>query len=295
MPFILVDRLKNGDEVKVYYTISGNPKGIPVVYLHGGPGDAITPSFKRQYDLKLYRLLLFDQRGCGKSMPYNHTEKNTTKHLLSDIETLRKLMGVDKWVVTGGSWGSALALLYAEKWPLCVSGLILRGVYDLNLDTSVIESVYPENDDVINKLVKADTKEEYYKKTRKILLGKKTPTRRKLINALNKNDPLYVYDKAGKDPFDVQETLAIIGNHYESHHFFSTTKDLYKNLYKIKHIPTLMLEGRYDIVTPMNIAYKLHKALPKSELRVVKSGHTMHEHSMMKALYKASKDMARLL
>jgi proline iminopeptidase len=295
MPFLPVDKLKNGQEVKLYYTVCGNPNGIPVVYLHGGPGDAITPSFKRQYDLKIYRLLLYDQRGCGKSLPHNHVEKNTTQLLLQDIEELRKVMGVEKWLITGGSWGSALAILYAEKWPARVLGLILRGVYDLNLDTSVIQSVYPEQDDVIDKIIPTKSSREYFKKSKKILLGKRTNTRRKLINALNQNDPLYVYDKPGKDTFAVKETLAIIGNHYEANHFFMPTKAIYSNLHKIIHLPVLMLEGRYDVVTPMNIAYTLHKKLPKSELRIVRSGHTMHEHAMMKALCKASRDMAVML
>jgi len=292
MPYIFLDSLKNGEKVQVYYAIYGNHNGIPAVYLHGGPGDAITPFFRKQFDLKLYRLLLFDQRGCGKSLPPNHTEKNTTKHLLNDIEALRKLMNVEKWVVTGGSWGSALALLYAEKWPSRVSGLILRGVYDLTLDNTVLQSVYPETDDILDKIVASKNSKDFYRKTNKILAGKKTSTRRNLIKALNNNDPLYVYKKPDTDTFKVQETLAIIGNHYESHRFFMPTNAVYKNLSKIKHLPVLMLEGRYDVVTPMNIAYKLSKKLPKSELRVIRSGHTMHEPEMIKALHKASQDMA---
>jgi proline iminopeptidase len=295
MPYISVDTLKNGAVVKVYYTIVGNPAGIPAVYLHGGPGDSITPFYKKQFDLKLYRVLLFDQRGCGKSLPRNHLEKNTTKHLLADIESLRKVMEVDRWVVSGGSWGSALALIYAEKWPSHVSGLILRGVYDLSLDSSVLQAVYPETDDILDKILPSKSARDFYHKTNKVLNGKKSVTRRKLINAMNDNDPLYVYDRPGKDSFAVKETLAVIGNHYESHHFFMPTKSIYEGLHKIKHLPCIMLEGRYDVVTPMDIAYKLSKLLPESDLRVVKSGHTMHETTMIKALYKASRDMVKLL
>ena len=295
MPYISVDRLKNGDEVKVYYTTLGNKKGVPVVYLHGGPGDSITPFYKKQFDLKLYHVLLFDQRGCGKSLPRNHLEKNTTKHLLTDIEELRKVMGVEKWVVSGGSWGSALALLYAEKWPSHISGLILRGVYDLSLESDVLQSVYPENDDAIDTIVPSKGTKDFYRKTMKILTGKKTKTRRQLIHAMNKNDPLYVYGTPGKDSFSVQETLALIGSHYENNAFFMPKRIIYKNLHKIQHLPLIMLEGRYDIVTPMHIAYELSKKLPKSDLRVIRSGHTMHETAMIKALYKASQDMVNLV
>lgn len=296
MPYVSVDTLKNGDPVKIYYTIVGNPKGVPAVYLHGGPGDAITPSFKKQFDLKLYRLLLFDQRGCGHSEPRNHLEKNTTRHLLDDMETLReKVMGVEKWLVAGGSWGSALALLYAEKWPARCTALLLRGVFDLSLDSAVMSQVYPENDEELDSLVPSKTTREFNAKTTKLLSGKKTATRRKLIHALNRNEPLYVYSKPGKDSFAVQETLALIGNHYESHRFFVPSNTIYKRLHKIKHLPVIMVEGRYDVVTPMTMAFKLSKLLPHSELRIVQAGHSMHDHDMMQALKKASRDLAHVL
>ena len=292
MPYIPVDRLRDGREVEMHYTVHGNPEGIPLVYLHGGPGDAVTPSFQHQFDLRLYRLYLYDQRGCGKSKPRNHLEKNTTHHLLKDIETLRRHVGADQWVVAGGSWGSALALLYAEKWPRRVLGLILRGVFDLSLDNSVLDGMYPENKALIDAIVPARNGREFNKKSMKILTGKKTATRRKLIHALNKNEPMYVMGKASKDSFAVQETLAVIGQHYEGRRFFVPSDAIYKGLHRIRHVPTIMVEGRYDMVTPMNMAYTLSKRLPRSELRIVPAGHTMHEHAILKALHQASKDLA---
>lgn len=292
MPYISVDRLRDGTPVEMHYTVYGNPQGIPLVYLHGGPGDAVTPSFQDQFDLNLYRLYLYDQRGCGKSKPRNHLEKNTTLHLLKDLEMLRCHCEVEQWVVAGGSWGSALALLYAEKWPRRVLGLLLRGVYDLTLDNAVLDSMYPENKALIDEIVPATSEREFYRKTMRILTGKKTATRRKLIHALNKNEPLYVMGKASKDSFAVQETLAFIGKHYEGHHFFVPPNAVYKGLHRIRHVPTIMVEGRYDMVTPMNIAYTLSKRLPRSELRIVPAGHTMHERAILKALFQASKDLA---
>ena len=117
MPFLEVDVLSNKDVVRMYYCEYGTPNGIPLVYLHGGPGDEVNETFKAQFDEKKYRIVLFDQRGCGKSTPRNHLEKNTTTHLLSDIEKLRQCLDIEKWVVAGGSWGSSLALIYAEKHP----------------------------------------------------------------------------------------------------------------------------------------------------------------------------------
>ena len=293
MPSLLVDHLHDGTPVEMHYSVHGAPQGIPLVYLHGGPGDAVTPSFQDQFDLTLYRLFLYDQRGCGKSKPRNHLEKNTTRHLLKDLETLRRHVGVDQWVVAGGSWGSALALLYAEKWPRRVLGLLLRGVFDLSLDNSVLESMYPENKALVDELVPSRTTHDFYKKTMKILTGKKTTTRRNLIHALNNNAPMYVMRKASKDSFAVQETLALIGQHYEGHHFFVPSDAIYRGLHRIRHVPTIMVEGRYDMVTPMNMAYTLSKRLPQSELRIVPAGHTMHERAILKELVQASKDLAK--
>jgi pimeloyl-ACP methyl ester carboxylesterase len=125
-----VDTLKNGDTVKIYVEMSGNKTGIPVIYLHGGPGDHSDPSIRRLFNPKVFNIIQFDQRGCGQSVPLNHTEKNTTQHLIKDMEAIRKLIQVPKFLVAGGSWGTTLALAYAEAHP--VLGLILRGVFDLS-------------------------------------------------------------------------------------------------------------------------------------------------------------------
>lgn len=289
MPKITVDYLKSREAVVLNYTVYGNKTGVPLVYLHGGPGDAVTPSFKRQFDASVYRVILYDQRGCGKSTPRNHLEKNTTSLLLSDLEKLREHLGVDKWVVAGGSWGSSLALLYAEKWPDRVLGLLLRGVYDLSLDNCVLNSVYPESKEVLDSIA---SRKNFNKTASKILSGKKNATRRKLIETMESNDPLYVNQPPGKDSFKTQETLALIGHHYEAHHFFMPKNAVYKGLAKIKHIPIIMVQGRYDVVTPMNIAYGISKKLPLCELRVIRAGHTMHETAIMKALKTASTDLA---
>ena len=294
MPYVSVDVLKNGKSVDVWYEECGNPRGVPLVYLHGGPGDAVSDAFKRQFDLSVFRLMLFDQRGCGKSKPRNHLEKNTTRYLIHDIETLRTKMEVEKWIVAGGSWGTSLALIYAEAFPDRVLGLLLRGVYDLSLDNCVLESVYPEDQDMIQTLTKSKSSKDAYRKTSAVLNKKSTNvTRRRLISVMENNEPLYVIDKAHPDTFKKQETLALIGHHYEKHNFFMPKGAIYKSIHKIRHIPMIMVQGRYDVVTPMNIAYKLSKLLPNCELRVVHAGHTMFERSIKKAMRVASTDLVQ--
>lgn len=291
-----VGKLKNGAPIKVYFEFWGNPKGVPVLYLHGGPGDHVSKEMPTWFNQTAYNILLFDQRGCGKSEPRNHTEQNTTAHLISDIELLRKMVPAEKMVVAGGSWGTALAILYAEKYPQRVLGLILRGVYDLDLSDPIIPLVYPKEDDQMNALVPSKTQTMFFKKITRLLKGKRTAKRRKVVDLLTTNAPLFVMSRnTHRDTYKDKETLAVVGNHYEAHHFFKSKKLLYKNLRKIKHIPTIMVEGRYDIVTPMYIAEKMCKLMPKCDLRIVKSGHAAMEPETKKALVKASADMLRLI
>ena len=144
--WIRTDRLSDGQHVEIYVECSGNPEGVPVIYLHGGPGDHSSPRIRRLYDPKFYNIILFDQRGCGKSLPANHTEKNTTDYLIRDIESIREFVHAKSMIVSGGSWGSTLALLYAQAHPARVDALLLRGIYDLTND-DVVDQMYPEQED----------------------------------------------------------------------------------------------------------------------------------------------------
>lgn len=292
--YIDAGHLKDGTPIQVYYEISGNRQGVPVMYLHGGPGDHISASFRNVYDPKRYFVILVDQRGCGKSKPRNQLEKNTTTDLLNDMEAIRTQLNVSKMVVAGGSWGTALAILYAEKYPARVHGLILRGVYDLDLKDVVLPLVYPDAEEALDQLIPSKTNKTFYRKVTRVLTGPRTAKRRKLIDLLTAPEPMYVMSKTKHtDSYKDKETLAVVGNHYEAHHFFSSRKGLYKKLKKLKHIPVIMVEGRYDIITPMYIANELCKQLPKCDLRVVKSGHAALEPDTQKALLKASNDMLK--
>jgi proline iminopeptidase len=291
------DTLSNGEMVKIYVECSGNPHGYPIIYCHGGPGDHVTSRLRQLYNPN-YKIILFDQRGCGHSKPLNHLEKNTTSFLLSDMEAIRKHIGCDQWIVSGGSWGSSLALLYAEQYPTRVSGLILRGIYDLSTTNDILDIVYPEKEKQMSKLLHLKTKsnKEMYTKTTRLLNSKKTKKRRKLIELLADDESMYVISKQPhEDTFQSKETLSIVGNHYEKNKYFVAKNKIYKNIHKIKHIPTIMVEGRYDLVTPMKMAYKLSKKLNHCELMIVRGGHSSQEHEVTRALVHASDKMYHIV
>jgi len=279
------------DGAEIYLECSGNKKGIPVVYLHGGPGDHITPRHRRWYNPKDYFIILFDQRGCGKSRPANDIKKNTTHYLIQDMENIRTHLGIDKWIVAGGSWGSSLSLLYAIYHPDKVLGMLLRGIYDLSQD-DVSDQVYPEEKDKLYSLLNIKYKSQENTKIKKVL-SRKTKKRRQLIRLLENDEPMFAVSKPMKTNFKESETLTIIGNHYDLNHYFVPSGFIYKHIDRIKHIPTILVEGRLDIITPMRMAYRLSKTLSNCELRIVKAGHSAMEENIMKELIRASKDIKK--
>jgi proline iminopeptidase len=289
--YLHVDTLSSGEKVRVYVECSGNPKGYPVIYLHGGPGDHINPHVRRLYNPKKYNIIMFDQRGCGKSKPSYHTEKNTTQKLISDMEQIRTWIGCDKWLVTGGSWGSSLALLYAQEHPTRTTGLILRGVYDLTQDNCVLDTIFKDKKEEMNTLLRLKTKKdsERYRKTNHMLsLPKKNKTRKKLLELLSEDNGISMFSKTRTDNEHSKETVAIVGNHYEQHHYFVPKNIIYKNMYKIKHIPCYIVNGRYDIITPFPMAYKLKDKFDTCQFTIVKGGHTVMEPEISEALVNAS-------
>ena len=277
---------------EIYLECSGNRNGIPIVYLHGGPGDHITPTHRRWYNPKDYFIILFDQRGCGQSTPLNDIKKNNTHLLIQDMEAIRSHLGIDKWVVAGGSWGSSLALLYAIYHPDKVLAMLLRGIFDLSKD-DVLDDIYPEEKDKLYTLLNIKHKSEEDLAIKKVL-SRKTKKRRDLIHLMANEEPMFITSKPMNINFKHSETLTIIGNHYDLNHFFVPPGFIYKHIDKIKHIPTILIQGRYDIITPMRMAYRLSKAL-KCELRIVKAGHSAMEENITKELIKASMDIKNRL
>lgn len=281
-----VDTLPNGKKVELYVECIGNTKGIPVIYLHGGPGDHITPRHRRWYDPKAYHIILWDQRGAGQSKPTAHTERNTTKLLISDMEKIRQYVGVKTWVVAGGSWGSSLAMMYAQAHPQRVRAMILRGIYDLSKQ-DVLDAMWPEQTDQLHKVlgIKSDRQEQTAMNK---VLSRKTRKRRQLIHLMQNDEVMSVFTPIKPLKYKETETMTIIGNHYDANNYFVPKDTIYKNMHKIKHIPTIMVEGRYDMVTPMEIAYKLSKKFYHCQLMVVRAGHATLETEIVKGLVKAS-------
>lgn len=282
-----VDTLRNG-KVELYVELSGNPQGIPVIYCHGGPGDRSIPYIRQLYNPKKYNIILFDQRGCGKSLPSGHLEKNTTQDLLRDMEHLRKLHGYESWVVSGGSWGSSLALLYAQAFPSRVKALILRGVYDLS-QKSCVDNLFPEQYHEINQLIHYRKGTNRFKRILNVLQTRKS---KRLVSLLMDSKPMYVKTPFQKKTGD-EYPGALVNAHYEANHYFVPKRKIYKNMYKIKHIPTWMVNGRWDIVTPGNIAYTLSQQMDHCILHFVDAGHTVRETEIGRKLTECSDSLSK--
>jgi proline iminopeptidase len=294
--------LRVSDLHSLYYEQCGNREGKPVVFLHGGPGGGLATDYRRFFDPEVYRIVLFDQRGSGNSTPYAELRDNTTWDLVADIEKLREHVGVDRWVVFGGSWGSTLALAYAESHPARVKALVLRGIFLLRqkeLDwfyQKGADAVYPDAWEsyvkVIPEAERNDLVGAYYKrltsddeavrfeaaKAWSIWEGSTS----KLFPDQNLIDSFSAPDKA--------VALARIECHYFLNKGFLEREDyLLQNVDKIRHIPTVIVQGRYDMVCPIASAWDLHKAFPEAELVIVPdAGHSAFETGNTSALVEAT-------
>ncbi len=289
---------------ELYFEESGNPLGKPVVFLHGGPGCGTNPAMRRFFNPKVYRIVLFDQRGCGKSTPHASLEDNTTWHLVDDIETLRQHLGIDRWQVFGGSWGATLALAYAQKHPKRVTELVLRGIFMLRRkelewfyqDPWGAGAVYP---DLWAQYVKpippaerGDMMAAYYKR----LTSRSAAVRARAAHAWSvwEGATSYLHTDASYvakfDDADYAAAFARIECHYfVNRGFFDVDDQLLRDAGKIRHIPTVIVQGRYDMVCPMRSAWELHQRLPKSKLVVVgDAGHSAFEAGIAKALRAAA-------
>ena len=294
---------------EIYYEESGNPKGKPVVFLHGGPGGGTDAKMRRFFNPKKYRIVLFDQRGCGKSKPAASLEDNTTWHLVSDIEAVRAKLGIDKWQVFGGSWGSTLALAYAQKHPDRVTELVLRGIFLLR--RSELEWFYqnPEGaaqiwpdlwEDYLKPLSqaeRADCMQSYYKRLT-------SPDRNTLLeaarawstweSALSYFHINTSYVARAKDAEFAAAFARIECHYFVNGGWLEKETQLLDDVPKIRHIPTVIVQGRYDVVCPARSAWALKKAWPESDLRIVPdAGHSAFEPGTARELVKATDRFAK--
>lgn len=286
----------------------GNPKGIPVLFLHGGPGGGCTPIYRQFFDPDVYRIILFDQRGSGRSTPHAELEANTTQHLVQDIELIRTHLSIEKWVVFGGSWGSTLALVYAEENPDYVLGLILRGIF-LCRDEDIhwfyqegANHVFPDYWQDFLAPIPENERDNLLQAYHKRLAGDDEVNRMAAAKAwsvwegrcstLQANQRLVEHFS---DPHTAL-SLARIESHYFVNNCFLKNNQILDNADKLKDIPGIIVHGRYDVVCPVEQAYALHQAWPSAGLQIIPSaGHAATEPGNVDALVKATTDMSSCL
>jgi proline iminopeptidase len=302
-------RLRVSDLHELYYEQCGNPEGIPVVFLHGGPGGGC-PAFYRQYfDPDRWCVTLFDQRGCGRSTPHAELRDNTTWTLIEDIETLRQMLGVDRWAVFGGSWGSTLALSYAIMHPDRCLGLILRGIFMLRRQElewfyqSGASRIYPDAWEDYLAPIPADERGDLMAAYYKRLTSDDPEVRLTAARAWSiwegSTSKLMVDPQAkanfGRDRF--AEAFARIECHYfVNAGFFDRDDWILANAAKLTGIPGVIVQGRYDVVCPMQSAWDLHRAWPEAELIIVPdAGHSASEPGIRSALVEQTDRFATLL
>ncbi|MCA1817304.1 MAG: prolyl aminopeptidase [Acidobacteria bacterium] len=286
----------------IYYEQSGNPKGTPVVFLHGGPGGGTVPDYRRFFDPKAYRIVLFDQRGSGKSTPHASLEENTTWRLVEDIEKIRGHLGVESWVVFGGSWGSTLALAYAQTHPDRVRALVLRGIFLCRPKeiswfyqegaSNIYADVWEQYLAVIPPEERGDMLAAYYRRLTSDDEAVRIEAARAWSVWEGSTSKLYpdpdLIDHFGDPHFAI--AFARIECHYFTHNaFFETDNYLIENVEKIRDIPTVIVQGRYDVVCPMTSAWDLHRAFPEADLQIIPdAGHSALEPGIRAALVEAT-------
>lgn len=369
-----VDLCSCGTPIIIAVYLYGNPNGYPVIHLHGGPGANVNHEISQFYDLQKYRLVMFDQRGCGNSKPRLLIEKNknTTQLLIRDIEQIRtSVMCCQKWLVSGGSWGSALAVLYAQSHPAHTSGLLLRGFTDLINDetNSVFSHIFPDHNQEFFKIVNLNHQKhnetllvkKLYKRLKQSLPSKNIYNLKKsqkhILNQLTKKDKYFLLNlfsdnqvytlqnikneqnyikkkiqnmtasqkrkfkqkvKTYKNKYKASGSCsqyhhlntynnenkifqtfadALITYHYASNNYFIQKNQIISkiNINKIKHIPTIFVQGRFDIVCPLERAWNMHQQLPKSELLIAHAGHSNQDDEIIELLKKSTHKFIKIL
>lgn len=300
--------LKVSDLHTLYYEQVGNPNGKPVVFLHGGPGGGSDPIYRRYFDPQRWRVVLFDQRGCGRSTPHAELQENTTWDLVSDIEKLRSHLQIEQWTVFGGSWGSTLALAYSQTHPGSCTGLILRGIFMLRRKELLwfyqegASNIFPEAWEDYLKPIPPAEHDDLIAAYHKRLTSDDPETRRTAARAWSiweastsklSPDP-QLQTKFGQSHF--AEAFARIESHYFVNGGFLKAEDqLLRGCDRIRHLPGVIVQGRYDVVCPARTAWELHKAWPEAELQIVPdAGHSMTEPGIRSALIAATDRFADL-
>ena len=283
--------LKVSDLHTIHVEESGNINGKPVIFLHGGPGGGIEPVYRQYFDPEKWRIIIFDQRGCGQSTPHAELQENTTWDLIADIEKVREHLEIDKWVVFGGSWGSTLSLSYAITHPDRCKALVLRGIFMIRKKEinwfyqDGTSNIYPDAWEHYLRPIPEDERHDLVAAYYKRLTSNDDSVRIEAAKAwsiweastsklIQSEESIHAFEDA-----KVAEAFARIECHYFTNRgFFDTDEWLLENVDKIRHIPTVIVQGRYDVVCPMISAWELHRAFPEADFEIVQdAGHSMTE------------------
>jgi proline iminopeptidase len=305
--------LEVGDGQQVWWEECGNPDGTPLLVVHGGPGGGCVPGHRRAYDPAAYRIILFDQRGCGRSRPHASDpevslECNTTSHLVADMEQLRTELGVQRWVLSGASWGSTLALAYAQRHPDRVRAMVLRSIYTLRESETRwayhdgAGQLLPERWQEFREAIPPDERSDLVAAYRRRfespdraerIRAARAWTRWELAGMLLHPDP--ELEAIFAEP-DFAVAFSRIESHYVANRGFLDEGQLIRDVDRIRHVPAVILQGRYDLCTPPVTAWDLHRAWPESELHLVNdAGHSLDEPGMVHRLVEATDRFARPL
>lgn len=294
--------LETGDGHQVYWEMCGNPRGKPAVFLHGGPGSGCSPVHRRLFDPARYNVLLFDQRGCGRSRPHASLENNTTWHLVEDMERLRTaVMGAESWLVFGGSWGSTLALAYAQAHTARVTELILRGIFTVRRSEvqwyyqEGASNLFPDLWEAYVSVIPPDERGDMLTAYHKRLTGSDRAEQVRAAKAWSKweDSTITMLPSARhqQSHSDDQAALAFarIENHYFVNDGFMEEGQLIRDAHKLHNTPGVIVQGRYDVCTPARTAWDLHRAWPQAELHIVPdAGHAFDEPGNLARLIEAT-------
>jgi len=284
---------------QIYFEQCGNPAGQPVVFLHGGPGSGCNPNQRRFFDPSHYRIILLDQRGCGRSKPQGCVEQNTTADLVSDLEVLRQSLEIERWLVFGGSWGSTLALAYAVAHPDTVDGLILRGIFlsrphELQWFLKDVKNFFPEVWEKLVTYLPADERNDLLQAYYRRIFDADKNVSLPAACVWNAYESAIMSLHAPSSPTvtpadEVQIARAKVQLHYIMHGCFVSERPLLEEAKALAHIPTVIVQGRYDMVCPPITAWELGKVMPHAELQMIPdAGHSAMEPGTAAALVAAT-------
>ena len=306
-PYARHDLAVDGPHV-LYVDESGTPDGLPVVFVHGGPGSGCDANSRCYFDPGVYRIITFDQRGCGRSTPHASLDNNTTWDLVADMERIRLFLGIDKWVLFGGSWGSTLSLAYAQSHPDRVHGLILRGIFLARPQEiewfyqAGASRIFPDYWQDYIAPIPPEERDDLLTAFHKRLTGNDQIAQMHAAKAWStwegRTATLRPNPQVVERFCDPHRALSIarIECHYFTNSAFLEPDQLIRDMHKIAHLPGVIVHGRYDVICPLDNAWELHQNWPGSELQVIReAGHAASEPGITDALVRAAEQMARSL